>query len=269
MKNKNLLAVAMLILTVFTNSNSAAQETPKPVLMTVTTLHRNVDVDRKDNDRKNWLQAEQEYFDKVTSKNDLILRSNILNHYFTDNSSEVLFVTVYKNWEDIEKANDINEELIKKGWPDEKQRTAFFEKYNSYYGPMHSDEIYSSVAGAKEFKPAGKDEMIVYVRKSQMSLTGQGKGLKEYNEKITMNNPYVKGYYPYRHSWGADSRDFIEAYYFESLSDLEKSFDKNTELVKAAWSKEDDRKAFMDEMGKAFTGIHADYIYTNNPSLAK
>ena len=269
MKNKNYLTLVMLILTFLLSNNMFAQEAPKPVFMTVTTLHRNVDADRLDTDRKNWKQAEQEYFDKVTSKNDLILRSSILNHYFTDNSSEVLFVSIFKTWEDLEKSNDVTTELIKKGWPDEKERKVFFDKYNSYYGPIHSDEIYSSVAGAKEFKPNSKEPMVIYVRKSQMSLTGQGKGLKEFNEKITMNNPYVKGYYPYRHSWGADSRDFIEAYYYDSLSDLEKSFDKNTELIKAAWSKEDTRKTFMDEFDKLFTGIHADYIYTNNPTLSK
>jgi hypothetical protein len=214
-------------------------------------------------------QAEQEYFDKVTSKNDLILNSSILNHYFTENSSEVLLVSVFKTWEDIEKSNDVTNELIKKGWPDEKVRKAFFDNYNSHYSPMHSDEIYTSVLGPKEFKSKSKEPMVIYVRKSQMSLTGQGKGLKEFNEKVTMTNPYVKGYYPYRHSWGADSRDFIEAYYYDTLGDLEKSFDKNTELIKAAWPKEYNRKTFMDEMNKVFTGIHSDYIYTNNPSLSK
>ncbi|MNE61727.1 hypothetical protein D3C80_1569610 [compost metagenome] len=84
-----------------------------------------------------------------------------------------------------------------------------------------------------------------------------------------MKNPYVKGYYPHRHTWGSDSRDFLEAYYFDSLSDLEKSNDKDDELIKAAWPKEDERKAFLDEMDKIFTGIHGDYIYRNEPTLAK
>lgn len=36
-----------------------AQEEVKPVFITVTTLHRNLDTDRKD-----WQKTEQEYFDK-------------------------------------------------------------------------------------------------------------------------------------------------------------------------------------------------------------
>jgi hypothetical protein len=264
MKRKSNLALVMLILTLLLSINTQAQEDPKPVFITVTTLHRNLDSDGKD-----WRKTEQEYFDKVTSKNDLILGSEILHHYYTANSSEILHVSAFKTWEDIEKANAVTQDLIKKAWPDEKARTAFFEKYNSYYTHMHSDEIYTSVLETKEVKPTTKEPMVVYVRKSQMALNGQGKGLKEFNEKVTMKNPYVKGYYPHRHTWGSDSRDFLEAYYFDSLSDLEKSNDKDDELIKAAWPKEEERKAFFDEMDKTFTGIHGDYIYRNEPTLSK
>lgn len=263
-KSKNLV-LGMLILTLLLSIKIQAQEVPKPVFLTVTTLHRNLDADRID-----WLKTEQEYFDKVTSKNDLIMASEVLNHYYTANSSEILLVSVFKSWDDIEKANDMTNELIKKGWPDEKARKTFFDKYDSYYGPMHSDEIYSSVAmGAKELNTTSKEPMVVYVRISQMSPNGQGKGLKEYNEKVTLKNPFIKAYYPYRHAWGADNRDFIEAFYYDSLSDLENSSDKQTELINSAWPKEDERKAYMTEMNKAFTGIHGDYIYHNEPSLRK
>lgn len=91
------------------------------------------------------------------------------------------------------------------------------------------------------------------MRKSQLSMTGQGKGLKEFNEKVTMKNPFIKGYYPHRYAWGADSRDFMETFLFDSMADLDKSSDKDDELIKAAWPKETDRKAFFDEMRKAFT----------------
>ena len=264
MKTSKNLVFGMLIFTFLLSIGVCAQDDFKPVFITVTTLHRNLNSDGKD-----WKKTEQEYYDKVTSKNDLIIGSEILHHYFTDDSSEILMVSVYRTWEDIEKSNDVSNDLIKKAWPDEKARKAFFDKQGSYYGPMHSDEIYNSVAGGKELKNPSKEPMVVYVRKSQMSLNGQGKGMKEYNEKVTMNNPYVKAYYPHRHAWGADSRDFMEAFLFDSMADLEKSFDKNDELTKAAWPKEEDRKAFFAEMNKAFTGIHGDYIYHNEPTMSK
>jgi hypothetical protein len=266
MKTNKILVLGMLIFTFLLSSEIRAQEEPKPVYVTVTTMHRNLDADRKD-----WQKSEQEYFDKVTSKNDLIIGSEILNHYFTENSSEVLFVTVYKNWEDIEKANDVSNDLIKKAWPDEKVRKAFFDKQRSFYTTMHSDEIYTSqpMVGFKVLKTDSKEPMVVYVRKSQLSMNGKSKDLKEFNEKVTFKNPFIKAYYPHRHAWGADSRDFIEAFYFDSMDDIEKSFDKNDELIKAAWPVENDKKAFFDELKKAFTGQHGDYIYNNEPTMAK
>lgn len=267
MKTNKISMLGMLLFTFLLSGGVLAQEAPKPVYITVTTMHRNLDAP----DRKDWQKTEQEFYDKVTSKNDLIMGSEILNHYFTANNSEVLFVLVYKTWEDIEKSEDISNELIKKGWPDEKARKAFFDKQRSFYTTMHSDEIYNSVpsVGEKQLKTDSKEPMIVYVRKSQLSMNGQGKGMKEFNEKVTFKNPYIKAYYPHRHSWGSDSREFLEAFLFDSFSDIEKAFDKDDELAKAAWPKESDRKAFFDEMNKAFTGLHGDYIYRNEPTMSK
>lgn len=264
MKKSCFLTTVMLILTLTLSIN--AQTEPKPVYITVTTMHRNLDSDGKD-----WRKTEQEYYDKVTSKNDLIIGSEILTHYYTANSTEILHVLVYKTWEDIEKAGGISDELIKKAWPDEKARKAFFDKQRSYYTTMHSDEIYTSLpfVGEKQLKTDSKEPMIVYVRKSQLSMNGDGKGMKEFNEKVTMKNPYIKAYYPHRHAWGADSRDFVEAVLFDSFGDLEKSSDKDDELIKAAWPDEKARKAFFDEMNKAFTGLHGDYIYRNEPTMSK
>jgi hypothetical protein len=266
MKKRPFFSLGMLILTFLLSMNIHAQDPPKPVFITMTTLHRNLNTDGKD-----WKATEQEYFDKVTSKNDLIIGFEILTHYYTENSSEVILVNVFKTWEDIEKANAVSDELAKKAWPDEKARTAFFDKQNSYYLPQHSDEIYNSIEtiGMKEFKATTKEPMIVYIRRSQMAMTGKGKGMKEYNEKITLKDPFIKGYYPFRHAWGSDSRDFMEAYYYDSFADIEKSNQKQDELVKATWPKESDSKAFFDELDLAFTGIHGDYIYHNLPGASK
>jgi hypothetical protein len=266
MKTNKISLLGMLLFTFLLSVAVRAQEDPKPVFITITTMYRNLDADGKD-----WRKTEQEYFDKVVSKNDLIIGSEILTHYYTANSSEILMVSVYKTWEDIEKSNDVSDELIKKAWPDEKARKAFFDKESGYYTKKHSDEIYTSLpmVGEKQLKTDSKEPMIVYIRRSQLSMNGQGKGMKEFNEKVTMKNPYVKAYYPYRHSWGSDSRDFMEAFLYDSFSDIEKSSDKDDELIKAAWPKESDRKAFFDEMDKAFTGLHGDYIYHNEPTMSK
>jgi hypothetical protein len=136
---------------------------------------------------------------------------------------------------------------------------------------MHSDEIYSSIEtiGSKEFKATSKEPMIVYIRRSQMSMSGKGKGMKEYNEKVTLKDPFIKAYYPFRHAWGSDSRDFMEAYFYDSFADIEKSGQKQDELAKAAWPKEEDSKAFFDQLKLVFTGIHGDNIYHNLPGVSK
>lgn len=266
MKKRTFFSLGMTILTFLLSMDIHAQDPPKPVFIIMTTLHRNYDTDGKD-----WKATEQEYFDKVTSKNDLIIGSEILTHYYTGNSTEVIMVNVYRTWEDIEKAQAINDDLAKKAWPDEKARTAFFDKQRSYYLPMHSDEIYSSIEtiGMKEFKATSKEPMIVYIRKSQMSMNGKGKGMKEYNEKVTLKDPYIQGYYPFRHAWGSDSRDFMEAVFYNSFTDIERSNEKHEELEKAAWPKEADSKAFFDQLKLAFTGVHGDFIYHNLPTASK
>ncbi|HEY6143061.1 MAG TPA: hypothetical protein VIV55_06460 [Flavobacterium sp.] len=267
MKQKFFLVLGMLIFTFLLSATMQAQEEPKPVYITITTMHLNYDAPNL----KDWKKTEQEYYDKVTSKNSLIIGSELLTHFYTANSSDVLLVTVFKTWEDIEKAHEASEELMKKAWPDEKERKAFQDKYRSYYTPMHSDEIYISLPdiGSKELKTTSKEPMIVYIRKTQLSMKGQTKGVKEFNEKVTLKDPHIKAYYPHRHLWGSDSRDFAEAFFFESLSDMEKSYEKEKELAKAAWPKEEERKAFFDEMNLAFTGIHGDYIYHNEPTMSK
>ena len=267
MKTSSFFSLGLLKLTFLLCITIYAQDPPKPIFITMTTLHRNFNTDNKD-----WKATEQEYFDKVTSKNDLIISSDILTHYYTQNSSEVILVNVFKTWEDIEKSNAISDDLAKKAWPDEKARTAFFDKQRNFYLPMHSDEIYTSVdkIGVKEFKKTdSKDPMIIYIRVSQMSFNEKGKGMKEYNEKVTMKDPYIKAYYPSRHAWGADSRDFMEVYFYDSFGDVEKSSLKQDELAKAAWPKEADSKAFFDQLKLSFTGVHGDFIYHNFPTASK
>ncbi len=116
----------------------------------VTTLHgvENVDMNA-------WKRVEEEYFDKVTSKNDLIISQEVLINYFSPSLSDVKLITVYKFWEDIQNITAYREELIEQAWPDEKERKAFFEKQNSFYTNYHSNDIYTST---KYSIPLNEDE---------------------------------------------------------------------------------------------------------------
>lgn len=86
----------------------------------------------------------KEYHDKVTMKNELILRSWSMGHYFSEDSHEFVTVNEYANWNDIDRAGTRDDELAKKAWPNAKQRMDFMNKLNGYF-KGHKDAIYTGV----------------------------------------------------------------------------------------------------------------------------
>jgi hypothetical protein len=269
MKKRILTILGVGLVAVVSTLHLNAQAAPKQYYIVISSMHANLSVDQA-----TLKSVEQEYFDKVTSKNNLIMAANTLTHYFTENSSEILLVSVYNSWEDIDKADAVTEELIAKAWPDEKERKIFLDKYKNIYSTYHSDEIYISAnkLGVKQPSGSSKTPVIIYLRKSDMSMAekqGQWNAVAEYNEKVVMNNPFVLAYYPQRHYMGADSREFLEYFVYNSLTDLDNANAKEEALLKEAWPNETKRKAFLDLIGKAFTGKHGDYIYHNEPTMSK
>ncbi len=249
----------------------SAQERPK--FLTVTTIHWNLNY--KNFNMDEWKAMEKKYFDNVTMKNEFINNSLVLLHYFTADNSEIKIVTGYKSWEDIEKAEQRSDELEKATWPDEQVRKDFFKKRSAYYGPSHSDEIYSTLDGAKVLAKKSADPLVYYIRDIHTAWPEDGKTeeiegmVKEFNENVTFKNKYIKAYYPSRHAWGSDGRDLIEAIVVGSLADLENGLQENQNLIKAHWPDETKRKAFFARMNEYNDGWHGDFIYHNVPELTK
>lgn len=270
MKNTKLLFFVTVLFISIGSFTVEAQEGVDAVFTIVTTKHKNLNTNEVE-----LLKAEQEYYDKVTSKNELIIGSEVLHHMYTADNSEILFVYVYKTWEAIEDATAITQALIEKAWPNEQERKAFMDNRDSFYTSYHTDEILKSqpLVGQKPLKTNSNEPMIVYLRISQLANTKQAVGnwdnQNEYIDKVTMKNKYVLGYYPNRHYWGSDSRDFYEGFIYSSLADMESANAEMEALIEAAWPDENDRKEFMDTMNKEFTGMHGDYIYRNEPSMRK
>jgi hypothetical protein len=140
---------------------------------------------------------------------------------------------------------------------------------------MHSDEIYAALPGTKYLKEEPKDGMIMYMRKSHATFPENGskeewKGLYDsYVENIINKNDYIKGWFPVSHYYGADSTERVSAFFFDSLEDMDKHYDRNTELNKEAWPDEVARKERGKKTGKYWTGTHGDYIYTYVGGLGK
>lgn len=249
-----------------------AQEV-KPRFLTVTTLHRNTS--NPDLTKEEWLKVEKEYFDKVVMKNPLVLKHNILTHFFTEDNTEIILVQLYDNWEAIDKAWEKDNELIKAAWPDEKARKAFFDKRASFYADGHSDEIYSVLPYRKELSKIPDKQLVYYVRKSAMSEPKDGnnkefEGLfKEVVDNLVVKNDILKGYYTYVHAWGSKGGEFVEVFVYDSLGDIEKAWAKDDELAKAYWKDEAKMKEFDKKMNKYFSPNHGDYIYRNEVGLQK
>jgi hypothetical protein len=264
------LAVAFGML--LTGNNGFAQE-EKNNLVTVTKMHWNMDLKNFSNDE--WIAVEKEYLDKVVKKNPFILGQEILTHSFTEDNTEILLVTIYENWEAIEKANEKSEELIKAAWPDEKVRKAFFEKQDQYYAGNHSDEIYSTMPGSKLRKASFDKDMIFYLRVNHFAFPKDGTNKefaeleKQFFDAVTNKNDLIKAYYPSRHAWGSDNTQFNEVYVVDSLADLELALNKNRDLFKAMWTDEAKKKEFNDKSDRYFTGQHGDYIYKSVHQLTK
>ena len=271
MKLTDFTILGLILLSILTTANVHAQDETR--IIVVTTAHWNNHLE--DFSMEEWIGVEKEYFDKVINKNELIESSNVLMHYFTADNSEIKFVNVYSSWENIEKAAARNSELAKEAWVDESAREAFFKKQGKYYSNMHSDEIYNSIKGAKFMKEKSTEPLVYYVRVSHLAFPEDGKTedivamMDEYNANVITKNDVIKGYFPSRHYWGSDSRDFVEAFVVESLADVEKALDKNGELAKEHWPDDEKRKEFFTKMGKYFTGWHGDYLYTHVPELSK
>jgi hypothetical protein len=271
--NRIFTAIAAAILLLSTITITAQDDTAKgPQYVVMTTLHWNMD--NNDFDMDEWKATEKEYMDKVTKKNEHIMSAGFYLHNITPDNTELVYVQSFPNWNAIDLASKRNGELAREAWADKDARKAFFDKQSAYYATMHSDEIYATMPNAKPISDVN-DGNIVYVRTSQFNFPKDGTNaefnetFKEYVENITHKNEFIKGYYPMEHAYGADKRDFLEAYFLNSLTDMDKMFEKNGELYNAHWKDEAARKEMNEKGGKYFTGVHGDAVYSVVPELRK
>jgi siroheme synthase (precorrin-2 oxidase/ferrochelatase) len=268
------VSLAMAFAIALTTQTTLQAQEEAPYVITFTRSHWNMDY--KDFSMEKWKALESEYHEKVIMKNEFIAASNVLLHYYTPDNSEIMFVQAYRSWGDVEKATQKNAELAKAAWPDEAERRAFFDKQSEYYAMKHSDEIYSSLSLAKPLTEKPTEPMVVYMRTTHRAWPEDGAAdalrsmRKEYIENVVHKNDMVKGYYPMRHLYGADSREIIEVFVMNSMAELEETNKKKIgELVNAHWPDEAKRKEFFDAYNKYRSPWHGDLLYTSIPELAK
>lgn len=257
--NRFFAITLVMLLLLMSVSIFAQDEAQKPEYISVTKMYWN---SKNNSTMDEWKAVEKEYMEKVTNKNEYVIGGWYYTHLLTENSNEVLYVQSYPNWEALDKAADRNTELEKEAWPEDDARKTFLENMNSAFSNYHSDEIYATLPGAKVLPAAPEGDMVLYLRQNKLAFPEDGTRdeFVELRKKIIKNvihkNEYIKGYYPSIHAWGADKRDLNEAILIDSLDELGKMFDRNTELMKEALTEEEGKT-----LGKYFKG-HGDYVYT-------
>ena len=271
MKTTIKIFAAAAIMLLLSTPRLIAQE--RPAYVTATTMHWNMDYE--DFSMAEWIATEKEYLDKVTKKNEHVLSAAFYLHRYTTDNTELVYVQTYANWEGIDKATARSDELAKAAWPDKAARDAYFKKQGAYYSDDHSDEIYATMDGAKLLGSTTEDDLILYVRKSRMSYPEDGSEEEfntlrmQFTENVLHKNELVKAYYPNVHAWGSDRTEFLEAFVFSSMADLDNFGARNGELAEAYMTDQAARDAFGEKYGKYFTGVHGDYIYSVVKELQK
>ncbi len=220
-------------------------------------------------------KLEQEFFDKVTSKNKFIAGHEFLINQNPDGRNDVVIMNSFKKWDDIEKSRILTEELIDKAWPDEAERKAFFEALNNGYDLSYSNDIYVSTKNEKKIDPDyikdRKDPLFFYVvinKLADYDDADSREAYEDYVNEVTFKNPHIKAYFARRHYIGSDSRDFIETYVAESYEEIMNSFDYDKELLAKLFPDEKSKDDFIEIYQRGVESASS-FIYTNVPSMSK
>lgn len=81
------------------------------------------------------------------------------------------------------------------------------------------------------------------------------------NENVVKKDPKILSQRIVRHQWGSDSRQLIVIREFAKIEDLVLDDDTGSELFRAYWKTDDERKAFNQAYRKYWQGHHSDEIY--------
>lgn len=92
-----------------------------------------------------WDSLNTLYMDNVINKNEFIISQRALRHMWGANSEDLVYITEYASFADIEKAQDRNTELFQEAWATSEERQAYNSAVGNYFGNFHSDEIYQEV----------------------------------------------------------------------------------------------------------------------------
>lgn len=86
-----------------------------------------------------------EYNKWCRDKNEYIISYKVVRHWWGNDNRDFVTIVEVKNWDDILKFNEREDELFREHWNTQEMRKAFNDAYNKYFSGKHSDEIYQEV----------------------------------------------------------------------------------------------------------------------------
>ena len=88
--------------------------------------------------------------ENVINQNEYIVSQRVLRHRLGNNSLDIVYVSEYNSFTDIEKGQDRRTELFNEAWATDEERDAFNDALFRYFGNRHSDEIYQEVMNQRK-----------------------------------------------------------------------------------------------------------------------
>lgn len=146
MRYLSFLLKAIMLLTFFFSSTLNAQD-ESPHVYTITTTEFTFP---DGGSMAEWDSLNTLYMENVVNKNEFIISQRALRHMWGNNSLDLVYITEYKTFGDIEKGQARNTELFRETWTTSEERQEYNRAANSYFGNRHSDEIYQEVMNQRK-----------------------------------------------------------------------------------------------------------------------
>ena len=122
---KNTLNLILTICFLAVTITTQAQDEPEGSVFVVTTIT----VSTPEGGSMSELDSLSKlYVQNVIVPNEKIISEKTMMHYYGSDNRDLVVITEYANWCDIEEAGNVMGDLAKKAWPDDEDRKAFFSK---------------------------------------------------------------------------------------------------------------------------------------------
>ena len=142
---KNILLVLLTISFFAITSSLKAQEETSHIFTVTTILAKIPD----GGSMAEFDSLQQVYTTNVTMKNSNVVSQRCVRHLYGSDSRQLIYITEYKNMEDMLASSKEDGRLFREAWPDEDKRAEYNKASGKYFG-HHSDEIYSEVVSGRK-----------------------------------------------------------------------------------------------------------------------